>query len=59
MKKKPTHDDKVPVYVTNMGHRYVKVDELLRSSRVQQTLREMTELADSLGSQQQPANKME
>ena len=45
MKKKPACDDKVPIYVTSMGHRYVKVDELLKSSRVQGTLREMAEIA--------------
>lgn len=45
MKKKPAHEDKVPIYVTSMGHRYVKVEELLQSSRVQNTLREMAEIA--------------
>ena len=54
MKTKPAQDDKYPVYVTNTGHRYVKVDELLQSKRVQETLREMAELADNLNSKQQP-----
>ena len=45
MKKEPACDDKVPIYVTSMGHRYVKVGELLQSSRVQNTLREMAEIA--------------
>lgn len=52
MKKKPAHEDKVPIYVTSMGHRYVKVEELLQSSRVQNTLREMAEIADNLHSEQ-------
>ena len=61
MKKKSTHDDNVPVYVTNMGHQYVKVDELLQNKRVQQTLREMAKLEIGpvcVPEQKQPANKM-
>ena len=45
MKKEPAHDDKVPIYVTSMGHRYIKVDELLQSKRVQKSLKEMAEIA--------------
>lgn len=43
--KKPAPDDKVPIYVTSMGHRYIKVDELLQSKRVQESLKEMAEIA--------------
>ena len=45
MTKEPAHDDKVPIYVTSMGHRYIKVDELLQSKRVQKSLKEMSEIA--------------
>lgn len=45
-------DDDVPVYVTSLGHRYVKVNELLKSPRVRETIKEMGKLANLVTSKQ-------
>ncbi len=35
---------KIPIHVTHMGQRYVKVEDLLRNESVQDTLKKMTAL---------------
>ena len=37
---------KVPIHVTHMGQRYVKVEDLVRNESVQETLRKMTALSE-------------
>ena len=49
--KEARSDYNVPIYVTSVGRRYVKVDDLVRSERVQKTLRKM---ADIWEKQKQP-----
>lgn len=42
--KEARSDYNVPIYVTSVGRRYVKVDDLVRSERVQKTLRRMADI---------------
>ena len=37
--KDSNSDYNVPIYVTSMGQRYVKVEDLVRSERIQNTLK--------------------
>ena len=53
--KESSSDYNVPIYVTSMGRRYVKVDDLVRSERVQNTLRRMADIWEK--QKQQPSTE--
>lgn len=41
-----TDPNKIPIHVTPIGQRYVKVEDLLRNESVQETLKKMTALSE-------------
>lgn len=51
--KEASPDYDVPIYVTSVGRRYVKVDDLAHSERVQKTLRRMADILEK----QQPSTE--
>ena len=51
--KDSNSDYNVPIYVTSIGQRYVKVEDLIRSQRVQNTLKKMAEISEK--HKQQPS----
>lgn len=41
-----TDSSKIPIHVTHVGQRYVKVEDLLRNESVRETLKKMTDLSE-------------
>ncbi len=54
-----TDSNKIPIHVTPMGQRCVKVEDLLRNESVQETLRKMTELSKKYTQKSESESELE